>query len=316
MTNLDLSKLSLDDVMRLGAEHVVVALSLTVYIKEPLTPHAQAIGRLVEAYLEHAEPHLTWCADWVTDRFKKADSELLRVPIKLLAEHKNHKVNPTWIYLGGAHHRDLSPWYFWARSQLKYRANTLSFLRLTFPVDYWAGRFDELVAWVKRWTGSLPVFHGNAGFSFNQSAHRDKEQMDSRYVFPLAMRFHGVEVDDPSRTAESCYHDIKGVNWLTLVSEPLLDPLGGINMTQAALERERGVTAHRLPWGLLIQAGQEPGIGDVNAEDFPLPLYRHVNKVLRPIRTRTHFQLGDEMDGSFGELGTLRWLRRFDGGGA
>jgi hypothetical protein len=315
MTNLDLSKLSLDDVMRLGAEHVVVSLSLTVYIKEPLTPHAEAVGRLVEAYLEHAEPHLTWCADSIADRYRPATPELLRLPVQMLAEHKSKKVNPTWLYLGGAHHRDISPWYFWARSQILYK-NTLSFVRLTFPVEHWAGRYDAFVAWAKRLLAPLPVFHGYAGFAFNHSAHHGKRQRDGRYVFPLAMRFHGIEAERIDVSAESCYHDIKGVNWLTLVSEPLLDPLGGINMTQAALEREKGVTVHRLPWGLLIQAGQEPGIGDVNAEDFPLPLYRHVNKVLRPIRVRTHFQLGDEMFGSFGELGTLRWLRRFDGGGA
>ena len=63
-----------------------------------------------------------------------------------------------------------------------------------------------------------------------------------------------------------------------------------------------------MPWGLLIQAGGKPGIGDVNADPKPLPLYRKVNKVLRPIRVTSHIGFGD----AFEVPDTLKWLRRFD----
>lgn len=298
-----------DDLVRSASEHVLVALGLTLYFREPLHTFRDAAGELLDAYLEHAEPHLHWYADNVTDRFKRAKPELLRVPKLLLADPAREEKFTAWIYLGGDDHDDLTPWYLRVRSYAdEDRKDSLSFVSLTFPVDYWAANFGDFAKWVERVSASLPVFHGNAGFAFAQNKYGGIQQRNDRYVLPIAMRFHGVEVEDPTLSDRSCYKHIKGVNWLTLVSEPLLDDLGGIQMTTAALEQAGGITVHRMPWGLLIQAGDRPGVGDVNQDPKPLPLYRKVNKVLRRIRTSTHFGFGD----TFEVPETLRWLRRFD----
>jgi hypothetical protein len=298
--------MSVEELVRLGAEHVCLTLGLTVYFREPLHTFRDATGQLLEAYLEHAEPHLHWYADSVTARFKPPTPEMLRLPEQILAEPGRDKKGCSWIYLGGKRHQDLSPWYLYAVSNVEYR-NTLSYVTLSFPVDHWASDFPGFASWVERVTAPLPVFHGYAGFAFGQGEDGGPPQHTRRYIFPLAMRFHGVEVDLPHLSDRSCYRHIKGVNWLTLVGESLLDPLGGIEMATAALGREEGITVHRMPWGLCIQAGDKPSIGDTDQGNV-LPLYRKVNRVLRPIRTRTHFPLGD----AFGTAGTLAWLRRFD----
>ncbi|MDI1483583.1 type VI immunity family protein [Polyangium sp. y55x31] len=307
------TKIALRDLHALAAEHIRISLALTMYFKEPLASFPDAIGQVLEAYLEHAEPHLRWYADWEDTKFRPAEPERLRLPAQLLEQPKFRKKNLGWLYLGGESFNDLTDWHLHGKHQVEYPSK-LSFLRLAFPVDHWYPNYQAFAAWVRRVAALVPVFHGYAGFMFEP--HQDPggaRHVQSEHIYPLAMRFHGIEVEAPSLTDRSCYSSIKGVNWITLVSEPLLDPLGGIHMTTAALERAGGLTVDRMPWGLYIQAGDEPGIGDVNQDPKPLPLYRKVNRILRPIRTSTHFQLGDdEYHKSFGMSGTLRWLRRFD----
>lgn len=314
MTPEEAANLSLEDVARLGSQHVCVSLALTMYFKQPLATFPDAVAQVIEAYLAHAEPHLRWYADWEDTKFRQATPERLRLPVQLL-HHPKYQAQKDfgWIYVGSEHFDDLAPWQLHGVSQGASCARWLSWLQLTFPPDYWSSNYPAFAQWIGKVVELVPVFHGHAGFAFSQHQDPGAEQAASEYIYPLAMRFHGIEVDATDLTARSCYKSIKGVNWFTLVNAALLDELGGPNMTAAALEREGGITVHRMPWGLCIQAGDEPGIGDVNENPKPLPLYRKVNKVLRWIRTSTHFPLGDdEYHKSFGDIGTLKWLRRFD----
>jgi len=300
---------SIEELVRIGGQYVCVSLGLTVYFREPMQSFPHTVRTLLDAYLQRAEPHLTWYADTVTERFKKATPDLLRLPSQLLADPKSATKFVSWVYRGGREHADLTPWFVNAESAAHKTATRLSFISLSFPVEHWANDFPGFVAWVQRVLEPLPVFHGYAGFAYGQGENGGPPQYTMGIIHSLAMRFHGVEVDDPSLSDRSCYRRFKGVNWLTMVSEPLLDPLGGINMVTGDLERAGGITVHRMPWGLLIQAGDKPGIGDVNADPKPLPLYRKVNKVLRPIRVTSHFPF----DGMRFEVpDTLKWLRRFD----
>jgi hypothetical protein len=58
----------------------------------------------------------------------------------------------------------------------------------------------------------------------------------------------------------------------------------------------------------MIQAGPEPGLGDVNAGDR-LPAYREVHRALTPVRSSNHWALGNR---AFWKDETRRWMSRFD----
>lgn len=95
------AQLTLEDLLRLGAEYISISLGLTMYFKEPLANFPDTIGQVLEAYLEHAEPHLRWYADWEDTKFRPAEPERLRLPTQLLKQPKFKKKNLGWTYLGG-----------------------------------------------------------------------------------------------------------------------------------------------------------------------------------------------------------------------
>jgi hypothetical protein len=126
-----------------------------------------------------------------------------------------------------------------------------------------------------------------------------------KHVQAAAQRFIGLEVDDAFGTSASVNNAIKGVNWLTLIDNGFVRALGGMDSLRTQLGPE--ILFHPLPNGLMIQAGDRPRIGDLNAGDR-LPDYRAVARALLPIRTKKHwpiFKVGSQME-------TKAWLSRFD----
>ena len=68
--------ISIEELVRIGGQYVCVSLGLTVYFREPMQSFPHTVRTLLDAYLQRAEPHLTWYADTVTERFKKATPDL------------------------------------------------------------------------------------------------------------------------------------------------------------------------------------------------------------------------------------------------
>jgi hypothetical protein len=90
-----------------------------------------------------------------------------------------------------------------------------------------------------------------------------------------------------------------------MLDASLVKRLGGEKTLRTHLSE--AITVHRMPWGLMIQAGPEPSLGAVNMGET-LPLYREVNKALRSLRVAVHWNLGVQFD----EARTRRWIGRFD----
>ena len=64
---------------------------------------------------------------------------------------------------------------------------------------------------------------------------------------------------------------------------------------------------HEFPWGILVQAGAAPQLGNVEHRDF-LPVYRDVARVLRPIRVKEIAGMGR----GFSDDAADEWLNAFD----
>ena len=254
-------------------------------------------------YLDLCEPQLKWYASELGS-YRKATEKVLRIPFHRLREAMDHDRDWGWCAGGGEHHRDASPCQFDAMPGTDMRE--LSSMRAGFPVEMFSGEFGHFVALVKRFAERLPFFFGYAGFFFNNSLEASTVQRNEPYLLPVAMRFSGVEVEHDISTSLCCEDSIKGVNWLTLLSPVLVERLGGKAALRAQLSS--AILFHELPTGLMIQAGPEPGLGDVNAGER-LPYYREVHRALTPIRNPNHYMLGARI---FGKDETRRWMTRFD----
>ena len=155
----------------------------------------------------------------------------------------------------------------------------------------------------------LTPFHGNAGLT--AISPRDEIDWEAE-KFDLATRYNALYIDDRVTDEISAPRGIKGVNWLTFISNTLSECLGGpasfVNYC-----RRFGIEPIPSGAGFLIQAGEYPQLGPIES---PAPEeYVKANAALRPLR-----------NGNFGSMGTgsingeLRfdrctsdlWIRRFD----
>jgi Protein of unknown function (DUF3396) len=152
------------------------------------------------------------------------------------------------------------------------------YLRLTFPASFLEGddrRFRELVADI---AAGLPFVSGHAGYCLNVTDYGELESFAA--ALPLAMRHPGFDIATVNDTAYDLKGGfIKGVNWLTLLSSPLLKKVGGQKALGADAE-SAGLSLSKVGAGYMLQAGQHPVTGDRNRGQ-DVPAYRAMMRVLQ-----------------------------------
>jgi hypothetical protein len=168
--------------------------------------------------------------------------------------------------------------------------------------------FDSLLDAVLRWCTICQPVHGCAGFTFIFDTTQN-----SVYAMQMLKRFPGFDFQDGgqfSLQSGSIHNRIKSVNWLTVLSDALVEELGGLGAMRIALEPVCKV--HEYPGGVVIQAGAYPQIGDTYRNDVP-EAYRLVAHYTKSIRFESYrsglFRVPHNLDK--GEE-TQAWIRRFD----
>ncbi|OLP45411.1 hypothetical protein BJF95_16900 [Rhizobium oryziradicis] len=131
---------------------------------------------------------------------------------------------------------------------------------------------------------------------------------------PALKRFPGLDFSDPGSfqvvSEESDGLSFKSLNWLTVLGDQVANHLGD----KTALREKLGSSCpvHAFDGGIVVQAGDEPQLGD-NNRGIVLDDYRRVAKALKPVRFED-YKLGmialPEPYDSVEE--TLNWIRRFD----
>jgi hypothetical protein len=157
-------------------------------------------------------------------------------------------------------------------------------------------------------TRTMQFASGFAGFGL---VYNDLDELASTAeaeLFGLGMRHPGLDLQSPNITSFAALSGIKCVNWLTFVGESLLtNTLPNLN------EGSFGeIVVRRQDHGWIVQAGQDPCIGDVNRRDI-CRAYRKAGQLLRSIRAKDHpdFILAEDLFLSSPER-TNQWLSRFD----
>ena len=287
------------------ATKVAPCVAVTLCVRHEDDPR-EGFVRCFEDYCARFGEHLSWFVEDDTGRFKKFGEKGLGYPrtrLMGLRGRLDGEDDVIWAATGGAHYRDASPWQ-WFAAVSGGLPPSLHYLRATCHRGAFEDRWPEFVSMVRRWANWLRVWHGNAGYSLNLTVDDD----DARRTFApvlcaVARRFRGVELDYWTSIVTSTKDGIKGVNWLTLVSNELLRLIGSADEIRSKLSPE--VALETIQDGLLFQAGAHPEIGDVNRGER-LPLYGEVARLLEPVRARNVWPI------YFDTAETRRWLDRFD----
>lgn len=213
------------------------------------------------------------------------------------------KDEPSLYYCGGSC-RPLNDWF---------PAGSVSFLDAYIPASWVAQQgYPALIDTVRHWCGLLQPMHGTAGLGtlFNQG---DDRHISGLVAFPLIKRFPGLDYSD-SRVwcivSKADNRALRTTNWLTILDAGFVRQLGG----RDALEQRLGPACpiHDYDGGVIVQAGPQPELGDVNHGRVP-EHYRTVARTLAPLRFESFrhpwLEVPDPLDGL---AETLVWVRRLD----
>ncbi len=179
-------------------------------------------------------------------------------------------------------------------------------IRVVLPLEFIADSVQPFVELAKDLASKLKFIYGHAGYAVNMYRFFNSQD-ENLPVHALSKRFKGIDLGLPFTFQELAPKGIKSINWLTFLGSPLVDRLGGTAALGKALGAENPL--HELPYGAMVQAGSEPGFGDVNQRE-ELPHYHQVGRVLRPLRlTQEVLQRRNHIGG----MENMRqWLARFD----
>lgn len=169
----------------------------------------------------------------------------------------------------------------------------------------------------RTWCAALAVEHAYAGMGFVLPVAVGSLDSALRRIGQEAMRFVGLDVENPSFTSIKCREGIRCVNWLTAVSHRLLDRVGGSQNVAAAAGPN--IVVHDYGYGSIFQAGALPQIGDATRNLIPAD-YVAIGRALKPLRanyTTSIFRAPPGYEAPPGENPNYhfsqRWLARFDG---
>ena len=191
----------------------------------------------------------------------------------------------------------------------------LSALFASMPVGNGEGgnRFSELADLVLAWCERLQPAHGSAGFCFTYPVGLKPEP---QYTWALLQRCPGIDHSyTPMFSVEAgqTWNRIKGVNWLTVLSDPIVAELGGLAAVEAQLAGACRIKPYR--GGIIIIAGPVPQLGDRYSGLIPVR-YQAAARVTRPVRFEDYQRAFVELPEPFDEkTESLKWIRRFDADG-
>jgi Protein of unknown function (DUF3396) len=183
-----------------------------------------------------------------------------------------------------------------------FAAGLAGFVECRLPTDFMTP--DAVTEFAGRFADILPYVSGYCSPALATGPGGDVSAA-GRASVGLAMRHPGYDVP---RTGDSRFYikdRVIGARWLTFLGPHLASQLGGAEALAAALP---GVTLVPAGHGLMLRAGAEPEIGDVNRR-VDTPLLRVVARALEPVtcfgNRGPEALVGGDSDG------LNRWERRF-----
>jgi hypothetical protein len=153
-------------------------------------------------------------------------------------------------------------------------------IEMRFPREFLlATGHDRFVAIVKDLFEAVSADSGYAAPALCVGKESEIDQAGA-YLAPLAMKHHGYDVSTTLYSAAGLGTRSRGARWLTLLSNDLLNELGGTATLRDRLSR--GVEITDTTNGIMLRAGQVPELGDTNRNETT-PLLASVARVIEPV---------------------------------
>ncbi len=196
----------------------------------------------------------------------------------------------------------------------QFRGDNTDFIRQIRPADELRGAPEDFLSQVLEVCERVPFLCGTVGFSLEVSPMIGSgyEGEGQTAAYGLSMRHPGATIGGRLDTAGlRIFPGVGGVSWLTLVGEPALERLGGRDALKAQLSEHDALTVHETKYGLVVRAGPQPELGDVN-KGRDVPNYRAVYQALRAvIEPVGQFVLALRMRTDDDHGRTIAWHGRF-----
>lgn len=195
-------------------------------------------------------------------------------------------------------------------SGTSFRHTDTSVAYFELPIDEFlrVGK-DHLIAFVSEVSNLAPFAHGMCGYTFKYF-HRSEDSDIDYWMGAMAQRFIAVH---PFRDHWEwrCRHFLPNVNWMTLLGGELQEKMGGFPAIRAALSAQ--VDCMPLSHGCLLMAGQEPPLGDINAQAPDIGPLRELARYLQPLLLPRETQFNNILNSLFDDDDdAYRWLDRFE----
>jgi len=187
----------------------------------------------------------------------------------------------------------------------------IGYISATFPLEFLeqqpSGFFQHFVHdWCKR----LSPYHGYAGLGLIRSVGSGQARRAEPFIYPLLQRFPGLEIDNPNSHKIYCVEGIKGINWLTILSDTFLQKLGGKAALKSQLDDD--FIFYDYPGGVMIQAGPFPQIGDMEQGNISKQ-YQTLYRLVKSVQTDKLKNIVVEVpEGVNAKEFTQQWLHRFE----
>lgn len=288
-----------------GRIQCCVGLLATFYFLDGNTPEVrETVAKALDRYSGAAGDKLVWGADPFTGTPKRIAGTDIANPRSWM-NRIGPKEDMEIVLHGAKDKRDASPYTVEALVHARLPTD-LSYFSFALPFEWLSSQpVRSFVQLVLDMCEILAPRHGYAGLGVVPHVDLSRDSAEFAPILALASRFSGLEVDLPwSHVLYLEQEDrIKGVNWITILGDSMVERLGGLDALRAALGP--GIDVHPFKQGIAIQAGPRPLFGDVNRQE-PMPLHRRVAQVLKPIRIESVRALSTP----FGSIATARRVAR------
>ncbi|MBI4241709.1 MAG: DUF3396 domain-containing protein [Candidatus Rokubacteria bacterium] len=210
---------------------------------------------------------------------------------------------------GGEHYASTSDFAFWVYGDERggsYERDA-EMVRMCFPSAWGHQRSDEMLDLARDLCNHIPFRSGHAGYVLQTTRYAREKSYTA--AWKLARRHPGLDIENELRDRLAVRDDgIKGVNWITMLCDEFVKRVGGRKKLDASLPKSMEVLP--VQGGLVLKAGAEPSVGDVNRGDR-VPLYRSVYRIVAPLQKPAIGRYGPfELPGDASEK-TDAWLQRF-----
>jgi hypothetical protein len=294
-----------------GWTAVTLGLVATVYFEEPWRKEIrEAVTNLAHWYLDQFADKLRWSEQPKTGRMRPMTSRHVLLPRDWLPQHDDSEEVWSFFYHGGEHELDASPFVVTATGTDSIR-RWLGRFHVSFPLHWFKDRSGTFPEYLRSVSDQLKPISGYGGVGILESSSLVERRHHQAVVRTLAERFPGFEVEAEHVSVHHLKEGIKGVNWLTVLSDRWVEALGGLDALRARLD-DSIFPFYPYDGGVVIQAGPKPVIGDVKANRWPTH-YVTLAKVLKPIQIKNHYPMHFGGVGGLEHEATLAWLFRFDG---